>query len=642
MAASERIIEQGKKRWRTLWTNGILWFLLSLVVFLTINNIVWLKRHLLTIPPQWDQAIYLYMSLRYLHALSDAGLPGLFKEFLHAHPYAAPLFPLTTMPLYLMFGPSRLVAHLTNSFFLFLLLLGSYLLGKHVYRRRTGILASLIISTFTAIVIYSRDYLMDFPSAVVATLGIYALIRSEEFRHRAWCLLFGVLVGLALLTKTMAGVFFVGPSLYAFGCLLRQRQLTLPRLKNLLLSVTLAVLVAAVWWGPKFQTALGFLIYGGFGEGSIPYRDGESDLLTLKNLSYYLLALANDGTSFLYAVLFAGCILSGAVMKVYRRRGADPEDAGLGHRVGYLWAWLLIGYGILTAVPLKWERFAQALLPPLAVLLAGYIGAINTRWLRISLAVVAIIIGTFNYLAVTYETQLIPQVYYVPPFSIASRQYVHYSRWMQSTLQPSSTDPWPIDDVLAQLTRLQVGIGDKMLEAVRSGSRAETQDLTVEEYVWMMYRVLLKRDPGEAEFRYYVEALRNGQITRAALIDTFSASSEFRMRPAKILVVPDHPEFNPATLQYYAELRRHHLSFSRIFKGPIHRDQLQAYDFALVKEGGYQGPDFANRYNDQILAELLMPNSGFVALPQAFAFPPTVAFPEPSHIRIFAATYVFK
>jgi hypothetical protein len=62
----------------------------------------------------------------------------------------------------------------------------------------------------------------------------------------------------------------------------------------------------------------------------------------------------------------------------------------------------------------------------------------------------------------------------------------------------------------------------------------------------------------------------------------------------------------------------------------------------LVKEDGYQGPDFANRYNDQILAELLMPNSGFVALPQAFAFPPTVAFPEPSHIRIFAATYVFK
>src|SRR6266511_3281445 len=271
----------------TFWTNAAFWSLPLLVLFFMIVNIFWLKRNLLVIPPPWDQAFYLYMSVRYLHALSDGGPLALFREFVHLSPQIAPLFPLTTVPLYLLFGMSRLVAHMTNAVYLFLLCLGVYLIGKRLYGRQMGFLAVLFVSTFTAVVNFSRDYLLEFPSAAFVTLGIYALLRSEDLRHRSWCIGFGALVGLALLTKTMAGAFFV-------------------------------------------------------------------------------------------ALLFAILALSKGIKGILHCRGKAAGEVQEGRQEGYLWIWLVVGYGILTIVPTKGgERFAQPLLAAIALLLAGSMQALS-------------------------------------------------------------------------------------------------------------------------------------------------------------------------------------------------------------------------------------------------------------------------
>jgi hypothetical protein len=55
------------------------------------------------------------------------------------------------------------------------------------------------------------------------------------------------------------------------------------------------------------------------------------------------------------------------------------------------------------------------------------------------------------------------------------------------------------------------------------------------------------------------------------------------------------------------------------------------YDFVLVKSGGYQGPEFSTQYTAQIQAHVERGDSGFVLLPQRFAFP------DDAHIVIFAA-----
>jgi 4-amino-4-deoxy-L-arabinose transferase-like glycosyltransferase len=221
------------------------------------------------------------MGLRYLHALVDYGAPAAFREFIHLSTDVAPLYPLTTVPLYLLFGSSRLVAYLTNVFYLGLLLGGIYLLGAHLYGQRAGLLAAFIAATFTATVNYSRDYLLEFPATAFITLGMYALWRSEAFHHRAWCLTFGALAGLSVLTKTRAGVFFIGPVLFDLAPLVWRRQLNGAVLRNFLSAIGVGILVASVWWGPNYRTALGYLIYYGFQAGSVPYNKGGAGILSL-------------------------------------------------------------------------------------------------------------------------------------------------------------------------------------------------------------------------------------------------------------------------------------------------------------------------------------------------------------------------
>jgi len=601
-----------------------------------INNIFWLKRNLLVIPPPWDQAFYLYMSVRYLHALSDGGPLALFREFVHLSPQIAPLFPLTTVPLYLLFGMSRLVAHMTNAVYLFLLCLGVYLIGKRLYGRQMGFLAVLFVSTFTAVVNFSRDYLLEFPSAAFVTLGIYALLRSEDLRHRSWCIGFGALVGLALLTKTMAGVFFVGPSFYALARSIRSRQFSFSVLANFLLAIGIAVLVASIWWGPNLRTAFGYLIYYGFSEGSVPYSSGGSKIFTLQNLDYYFLALINHGTSFFYALLFAILALSKGIKGILHCRGKAAGEVQEGRQEGYLWIWLVVGYGILTIVPTKGgERFAQPLLAAIALLLAGSMQAISRQLVRRSLLVSAVIIGVFNYVGLTYETHLLPPQRYIPPFAIISYEYPDYS-WVRSTIHPASDYRWPIPDLLSVLADLRAKQREQSIDELRIAARDRAQGLTVEEEVRMIYHLLLKREPNTKAFHKYVAARQRRTMTSAAFIEEILTSREFRSRSLKVLVVPDHPLFNASTLRYYAEVEHLPVIFSHIGEGPVEQSQLQAYDYALIKSGGYQGPDFATRYTDQILAELLRPDSGFMAMPRTFSFP------DDSHITIFAAVDTLK
>jgi hypothetical protein len=553
------------------------------------------------------------------------------KEFIRVSPEVAPLFPLTSLPLYFLFGISRLAAHMTNIFYLVLLLSGVYLLGAYIYGRKAGMLAAFMMATFSATVNYSRDYLLEFPATAFITLALYAFVRAAEFRHRRSCLVFGSLVGLSVLTKTMAGVFFIGPALLALGWLLRRRQLSRGVLVNALLSVGVGVLVAAVWWGPNVRTAFGYLMFYGFQQGSVPYSGGGSAIFTWKNLTYYALALTNHGSSFLYACLFVGLMLMRGMMQVSAVQRKPLEKIVPEPQAGYLWAWLVVGYVILTVVPNKGEeRYAQPLLPPIALLMAGSIEAIGRLRVRRLVGGMVIAIGGFNYLGLTYGLPLIPQRLYTYPFAIISHEYPHYS-WVRSTISRQPDASWTISAILAVLVQLY----DERRAKVESNLRVRLADLASEatsrEAVRLIYRSLVGREPRMREIEQYVAALRQGGLTHEGLIEILKTSGEFKDRRASVLVVPDHPLFNASTLRYYAEVDRLPLRFSHILDGPITLERLHVYEFVLDKQGGYQGPAFSTRYTDTIHAELRRTDSGFASLEDGFAFP------DDSQIVIFAA-----
>jgi len=91
--------------------------------------------------------------------------------------------------------------------------------------------------------------------------------------------------------------------------------------------------------------------------------------------------------------------------------------------------------------------------------------------------------------------------------------------------------------------------------------------------------------------------------------------------PVNVLVVPDHPVFNANTLRYYAERRRSRHAFDHIWRGPVTASQLRAYDYVLVKEGGYQGLPFATLATPMVMAALEDESSGFTRLERRLPFP---------------------
>src|SRR5262249_11479987 len=104
----------------------------SWLAFLVTENLLWVRRTLLPAPPPWDPALYLFMSLRYWHALAEPGLGALWREIQARNlvPYVPPLFPLSALPLYAVFGESRLAAYATSSAYLGILLAGTALLAR--------------------------------------------------------------------------------------------------------------------------------------------------------------------------------------------------------------------------------------------------------------------------------------------------------------------------------------------------------------------------------------------------------------------------------------------------------------------------------------------------------------------------------
>jgi hypothetical protein len=520
-------------------------------------------------------------------------------------------------------------------YYLGLLLGGIYLLGTHLYGRSAGLLAAFIAATFTATVNYSRDYLLEFPATAFVTLAMYALLRSEAFRRRRWGIAWGGIAGLSVLTKTMSGVFFIGPVLCAVVYAIRRQQLTTAMLRNFLLAVGMSLLVAGVWWGPNFRTALRYLIYYGFQTGSAPYSKGITGILSPGNLSYYALYIINHGVSFWYALLFGGLMIAvgirAVLVAVYRHTDGASVELAPWREAGYLWAWLLAGYVILTIVPNKGEeRYAQPLLPPLALLVSGAIMAIGRPWVRHAVVGLVVIIGGLNYWGLTYGFSSLPSRLSVNAVAIISHEYPHFS-WVRSTMPAGSPGQWPISDVLKTLA----GLPDRRRHWEIAGLRRQlanpTQERSIDADVRLMYRVILRREPDQRRLREYTQAIGAGQLTREAVIGLMTSSAEFKAQRAKVLVVPDHPSFNVSTLRYYAEVERLPLSFFHILDSPIDAERLRMYDFVLVKNSGYQGPEFSTLYTAQIQAYVAREDSGFVPLPQRFSFP------DDSHIVIFAA-----
>ena len=85
-------------------------------LILTFTNYFWIKNNLYHLPTPWDQSAYINMSLNEYEALRHGDVIQFIKIVLKQAPNLAPLFPVTTIPFFVIFGLDIYAAYLANQY----------------------------------------------------------------------------------------------------------------------------------------------------------------------------------------------------------------------------------------------------------------------------------------------------------------------------------------------------------------------------------------------------------------------------------------------------------------------------------------------------------------------------------------------
>lgn len=578
---------------------------LALMASLVAVNLRWVRVNVLPAPPPWDQALYQFLSLRYLHAWQDGGAVALLREIARRPETQPPLLPLSTLPFYAAMGDTRLAAHGASSLF------GCVLLGATAIlaRRRGGdgaaLLALALCACCSAPMLLARDYEMDLPGAALLAAIVVALERSDGFRHRTWTVVAGVLAGLMVLAKTMAVPFLIAPVVFVLrGSWRGERRASVAA--NLLLATAVAGAIASVWWSPHLRPAVRYLLHYGWGEGAAPYDPLHGgSLLGVRNLGYYAVALANEGASVPFMAL--AVVLLG--LETWRRRRAEPRPA----LDGLMWAWLLAGYALLTFARNKSpDRYTVFLVPPLVVLVATALLRQPGRWRALGIAA-ALLASVAHFVGHTWPALGLRVVKWYPPLKVTA--YTPRATWLRSMSVIPEGD-WPVGAVVTGLAAARTTCEEPLRGLLAARARGGAGD-PPEARVRRAFRSLLRRDPRSIELGPVAHELEAAGGSIEPLLARLSASREAASRPLRVLVVPDHPYVNASTLRYRAEWSRAPVTFHRLEPG---EDVPELEDFdAVVVKTGIQGPDTSMTTIDAALHRL--GRSSFHLLPARYPCP---------------------
>jgi hypothetical protein len=152
-----------------------------------IQHFIFLKRD--KFPPIHDEFRCFELSIGYLDDFEKSPFIFLKSSITEVIP---PLYRLLPLPFYMLFGENIDILGTINIFWLILLIISVYLLGKQLLNPNFGLIAVIILLGFPAIIGYSR--ICYYPIALTAcvALSYYFLIRSNFFENKKFCYLWGL------------------------------------------------------------------------------------------------------------------------------------------------------------------------------------------------------------------------------------------------------------------------------------------------------------------------------------------------------------------------------------------------------------------------------------------------------------------
>ena len=374
-----------ERAWRWRWFDATA--LAVVIVVIASLNLVWTSIE--TRPPDWDQARHLGDSLVYYQTISLAHPLAALETYL----YYPPFFYWVADAFYAVFGTDSRVAVLSNDlFFLTILAFSTYGIGRRLWNRPVGLLAAVFVLTTPTIVSSSKQYMVDMPLAAMVALALYLLIRSENFSRRGPSLLFGLAVGLGLLTKWTFPIFLIAPSalavVLAVVTSVRGRSVAAP--VNIAGAAILAFAVCGLWYLHNSAALDHDLTY--FASDALK---GSPPIASFASLSWYFWVLLDVQLYVLPFLLFAVGVVFALARREVALRNLQPLVL------------IVSAFVICALLRNKDARYTMPMLPAVAVVATSWIVYAAPR-IRRALSVAIPVYGAVAFLAISFGTSLLP------------------------------------------------------------------------------------------------------------------------------------------------------------------------------------------------------------------------------------------
>jgi 4-amino-4-deoxy-L-arabinose transferase-like glycosyltransferase len=395
-------------------------------------NVWWLKVD--TRPPVYDTASHAMAALQLAEAPFLTHPPTALKWVLETHPYP-PFVYLVSVPFAHLLGPTVDAFLGAHAVFMAILLFATYALGRRLDRPRTGVGAAFLVGMYPILYGLSRHYLLDIPLVAMVTVAICFLVYAENFRRPLPSALFGLSVGLGLLTKWTFAVFIGAPFLIALVGVLRKGSFK--RLWNVLLSVLLGSLIAGPWYLVHLADLKNFLQIGGV----YAALEGDPVVRSLKAWTYYADALLNSQIFAPFTALF---VVGLALLLVKRR----PDRSLL-----YLLVWFAVPYLIFSGFVNKDIRYLLPCLPAIALMTALGLGQIRSAKVR---GVIWAAIATYalvQYAGLSFGLSYRPWTRFVPAqvsLHVGATDLALYKEGVH-VASPPRAENWLVQDILADM-----------------------------------------------------------------------------------------------------------------------------------------------------------------------------------------------